>query len=298
MLAHDAGRKRGQRFAWFAGEYLVNALEREHKPTQKAALGKNPILQPIRPRQAEKPVRHSRFAEEGGAADVLACYRYDVIGRINKLLKSLPRTAPCYLALDLGDGLPDIALNWLPEIHRTLIRIRGLSGLRILDYWLDCHYQKPSALLVISVHLEGTPKDDAGEAIAVLLMTNCRIQGVPPVSVRLHRPQINHDGDLVHALRHAMLWADLDKQAPLRGWITGGKLASSGTLSCACEAYAPALTVQRYVNIDTVAGFAGVTAPWQALILATRQCLADGEAQMVITESSPTYRQLCAVTPE
>jgi hypothetical protein len=151
---------------------------------------------------------------------------------------------------------------------------------------------------VISAQLNDVPVDDTGEAISVLLMTNCRLKDTPPESARIHRPQINHTGDMSHALRHAMLWAGLEKNATLRGWITGGTLASSDSLNTACEVYAPELTAQRYVNIDSVAGFAGVTAPWQALILATRQCIYDCEAQLVVTESLPDYRQLCAVTPE
>jgi len=295
---HATAKGCGQRFAWFTGEFLVNALECEHKPTQKAALSKSPILQLVAPRGAEKPIRHSRLPGGENAPNLLESFQAEVTGRINKLLDLLPQAMTCYLALDVAEDLPDLSLSWLPAISRPVIRIRNLSGLRILDYWLDYHYDKPSALLVIGVQLNDLPENDSGEAISVLLMTNCRLKDTPPVSVCLHRPQINHNGDLGHALRHAMLWAGLEKGTPLRGWITGGTLASSDALSSACEAYAPELSVQRYVNIDTVAGFAGIAAPWQALILATRQCLANREAQMVVTESSSDFRQLCAVTPE
>lgn len=295
---YDKDKGRGQRFAWFAGEYLVNALERQHVATEKAALAKTPVLQPVMPRGAGKPVRHSRLAEEGSAPDVLSGYQYEVVEHINVLLATLPETMTCYLALDLGEGLPDISLSWLSAMTRPAIRIRDLSGLQIIDYWLDYHYAKPSALLVIGAQLSDAPADDAGEAISVVLMTNCRLQDTPSKSVRIHRPQISHSGDMSYTLRHAMLWAGLDKDVKLRGWITGGTLAFSDTLSTACSIYAPELTAQHYVNIDSVVGFAGVTAPWQALILATRQCIADCEAQMVVTESSPDYRQLCAVTPE
>lgn len=294
----DNDKARGQRFAWFAGEYLVNALECQHVATQNAALAKVPILQPVMPRGAGKPVRHSRFAEEGNASDVLNVYRHEAVERINLLLEALPESMTCYLALDLAEGSQDISLSWLSGITRRVIRIRDLSGLRIVDYWLDYHYTKPSALLVLSAQLNDVPMNDSGEAISVVLMTNCRLKDTPPESARIHRPQINYSGDMNHALRHALLWAGLEKEAKLRGWITGGTLATSGTLSTACDIYAPELTVQRYVNIDSVAGFAGVTAPWQALILATRQCIADREAQLVVTESSPDYTQLCAVTSE
>ncbi|MEG1121698.1 MAG: hypothetical protein RR184_14000 [Citrobacter sp.] len=295
---HVSDEGRGQRFAWFVGDILVNAFEREHKPTQKAVLSKTPILQPVMPRRPDKPVRHSRIPGGKDANDVLAGVEVEVTGRINQLLEALPPGMACYLALDVGEGLPDLSLSWLLKIDRPVSRIRDLSGLRLIDYWLDYHYAKPSALLVISAQLNDVPQNDTGEAISVVLMTNCRLKGTPPKSARIHRPQINHTGDLGHAFKHAMLWAGLDKETVLRGWITGGALASSDALSSACEVYAPELPAQRYTNIDTVAGFAGVAAPWQALILATRQCLADGEAQMVVTESSKDTRQLCAVTPE
>lgn len=295
---HATDKGRGQRFAWLAGEFLINALEREHKPTQIAAFNKAPILQPVVARGSGKPVRHSRLPDRKNAHDMLVSLQAEVTGRINRLLGLLPTAMTCYLALDVAEDLPDLSLSWLPEISRPITRIRDLTGLRILDYWLDYHYEKPSALLVISAQLNDVPADDSGEAISVVLMTNCRLKDMPPKSVRIHRPQINHTGDLGHALRHAMLWANLKKDTPLRGWITGGRLASSDALSSACDIYAPELTAQRYVNIDTVVGFAGVAAPWQALILATRQCLADREAQIVVTESSADYRQLCVVTPE
>lgn len=295
---HDNDKSRGQRFAWFVGEYLANALEHQHVATQNAALARTPVLQPVIPRGTGKPVRHSRLAGEGSASDVLGRYQYEVVEHINVLLAALPEAMTCYLAWDFAEGLPDISLSWLSGITRPVIRIRDLSGLRIIDYWLDYHYAKPSALLVISAQLNEIPADDSGEAISVVLMTNCRLKDTPLKSARIHRPQINHTDDMSHALCHAMLWAGLEKDAKLRGWITGGTLASSDTLSMACSVYASELTAQRYVNIDSVAGFAGVTAPWQALILAVRQGIADCEAQLVVTESSPDYRQLCAVTPE
>lgn len=68
--------------------------------------------------------------------------------------------------------------------------------------------------------------------------------------------------------------------------------------SQACATYAPELTAQRNVNIDTVAGYADTAAPWQSVILAARQCHADEEPQIVVVESAPSCHQLCAVTPE
>lgn len=295
---HASDKGRGRRFAWFTGEFLLNALERDRVATQKAAIAKKPVLEPTKPRGAEKPVRHSSLPGGENIGDVLAAFRDEVTGRINKLLDSLPPAMTCYLALDVAEDLPDISLSWLGAINRPFIRIRDLSGLQLLDYWLDYHYEKPSALLVLSAQLNDVPENDTGEAISVVLMTNCRLNDTPARSARIHRPQINHTGDLGHALCHAMLWAGLEKDTPLRGWMTGGALASSDALSTASEAWAPELTAQRCVNIDTVAGFAGVAAPWQAMILAVRQCLADSEAQMVVTESSSDFRQLCAVTPE
>ncbi|CAK9886240.1 MAG: hypothetical protein XXXJIFNMEKO3_02668 [Candidatus Erwinia impunctatus] len=294
---YENDKSRGQRFAWFTSEYLVNALERQHIATQTAAVANLPILQPVIPRGGGKPVRHSRLSDQGSASDVLGLYEYQVVEHVNLLLEALPDSMTCYLALDLAKDLPDISNNWLLRITRPLIRIRELSGLQILDYWLDYHYAKPAALLVISAQLNNVPADDSGEAISVILITNCRIENTPSKSARIHRPQINHTGDMNHALCHAMLWAGLGKDAVLRGWISGGTLASSDTLSTACSIYAPELIAQCYVNIDSVAGFAGVAAPWQALILATRQCIAQGEAQLVVTETSPDYRQVCVVTP-
>lgn len=57
--------ERGQRFAWFIGEYLINALEEGHQPTQEAAIGKTPILVPVSPVNGGTPVRHSALSAAG-----------------------------------------------------------------------------------------------------------------------------------------------------------------------------------------------------------------------------------------
>ncbi len=42
-------------------------------------------------------------------------------------------------------------------IPRNLVRIRDLTGLRIVDYWLDHHYDKASALLIVSAQFRERP---------------------------------------------------------------------------------------------------------------------------------------------
>lgn len=290
--------ERGQRFAWYIGEHLINALEEDHQPTQEAAIRRMPVLVPVSPVNGGTPVRHSALSIAGKTDDRLSSYLADIVGQANRLLASIPKEMTCYLALDTGGSLADICGALQAEIQRPLLRIRNLSGFSILDYWLDHHYNKPAVLLIISAQLQDLPQEDSGEAISVLLMSNCRLKDTPETSVKLHRPQICVDGNLNHALARTLLWSALDKTSVLRGWISGGALSSNETLSMACGVHAPTLTADRVVNIDTVAGFTGVAAPWQAILLAARQCLTDKEPQLIVIESSSDLWQLCTVTPE
>ncbi len=222
----------------------------------------------------------------------------DICGNASKMLAFLPADMSCYLAFDGSDIITDLSEKLISGIERPLRTIRNLSGFRILDYWLDRHHDIPAALLIISAQIHDIPTQDSGEAITVMLLSNRRFSGMPSPSVCIHRPQISKEDELSDALSRAMLWGKLAKNASLRAWITGGKMASNEIWSNACAACAPELTAQRNVNIDTVAGYAGAAAPWQSLILAARQCHADAEPQMVAVESAPSCHQLCAVTPE
>lgn len=96
-------------------------------------------------------------------------------------------------------------------MSHPLVRIRDLTGLEILDYWLDCHYDHAAALLLVSAQLYEHPPEDSGEAISMLLLTNCRLKDIPDVSVRVHRPQICRDGNLDRAFERVMMWSGLEK---------------------------------------------------------------------------------------
>ncbi|MNE43651.1 hypothetical protein D3C80_1378380 [compost metagenome] len=132
----------------------------------------------------------------------------------------------------------------------------------------------------------------------MLLLVNCRQKVIPDASVKVHRPQMCRNGNLNLAFERVMMWSGLDKSGLKRAWTSGGQMASGDIFSKARETYAPGLKADKIIHIDTVVGFAGVAASWQALQLATRQCLSDSEAQLIVTELSEDNRQLCIVTPE
>lgn len=296
LLASETAR--GQRCAWLIGEYLINALEMNGVKTHRAAVKKFPILASISTRDEVRIIRHSALSDKGKPADIINTYLADICRHAGDMLARLPADMTCYLAFDASDNVGDITDTLISGISHPLRRIRNLSGLSILDYWLDKHHDLPGALLIVSAQLYEVPPEDSGEAIAVMLVSNRILTGRSSSPIRIHRPQISTDGNLPHALSNAMLWGKLAKTAPLRGWITGGKMASDATWSKACAAYAQELTAQLNVNIDIVAGYAGTAAPWQSVILAARQCHADQESQIVVVESAPSCHQLCAVTPE
>lgn len=289
---------RGQRFCWFIGEMLINALEESYQPTHLAVLAREPLMIPVKPLNGGKPMRHRPLAATGSIADRQMRYFTEIISRAQQLVDKLPSEITCYLACDTGELFAALPAALQNNITRPLIRIRHLTGLDLLDYWLDCHYDQPSALLIVSAQLFAQPPEDSGEAISLLLLNNCRLPGIPELSVKIHRPQICHDNDLLRALKLAMMWAGLEKTKLMRAWISGSERVSEDIFSKARETYTPALKTENIAHIDMVAGFAGIAAPWQALQLAIRQCLAENAAQLMMTELSADNRQLCIVTPE
>lgn len=290
---------RGQNCSWLVGEHLVNFLETGFSgegKTHLAAVNKTPILEPAIARDGVSLVRHAPLPVQGRGDDIIRGYVPDICGYANNLIARLPTDMPCYLAFEGSDNLTDLSDILISGIEHPLRRIRHLSGLRILDYWLDHHHDIPAALLIVSAQINDVAIQDSGEAITVILLCNRSFSGLPSPLVRIHRPEICTKENLSLAMERAILWAKMDHTAPLRGWLTGGELSSDAVWSNACEISAPMLTMQRNVNIDIVVGYAGSAAPWQSLILAARQCRSDNEPQMVVVETAPSCHQLCAVT--
>ncbi|MCK7420185.1 hypothetical protein [Enterobacter asburiae] len=289
---------RGQRFAWLIGEVLINGLGSASPMTHEAVLAKKPLMMPCEPVNGGDPVRHRALSATGEIADREAHYCQEITAHAQNLVSLLPPTLICYLAVDTGEQFSTLPSLLQKSITHPLVRIRDLTGLELLDYWLDCHYDRAAALLVVSAQLYEHPPVDSGEAISVLLLTNCRLKDIPEVSVKVHRPQMCRDGNLDRAFERVMMWSGLEKTALKQAWTSGGQMASGDIFSKAREAHAPGLKADKITHIDTVVGFAGVAAPWQALQLAARQCLSDSEAQLIVTELSEDNRQLCIVTPE
>jgi hypothetical protein len=299
LIASETAR--GQRFAWLVDEYLINALETGEpgdKKTQQAALDKSSIISHCLARDGVSTIRHTALPDQGSSKAIFDSYSNDISGHVRNMVAQLPPSMPCYVAFDLSENLSEAADALFSKIELPLRRIRNLTGVSILDYWLDRHHSNPSALLIISGQIFDVPPQDSGEALSIIMLSNRQIAAISSPGIRIHRPQINMKDTLNLALSRAMLWAKLDMAAPLRGWITGGKLASEEIWSNACTALAPKLTAQRNVNIDAVIGYAGVSAPWQSLILAARQCQTDAEPQIIVVETSCSCHQLCAVTSE
>lgn len=289
---------RGQRFAWLIGEVLINGLGSASPMTHEAVLAKKPLMMPCEPVNGGDPVRHRALAATGEMADREAHYFEEVTAHVQNLVSLLPSTLTCYLAVDTGEQFSILPSLLQKNVTHPLVRIRDLTGLELLDYWLDCHYDRAAALLVVSAQLYEHPPEDSGEAISVLLLTNCRLKDIPEASVKVHRPQICRDANFDRAFERVMMWSGLEKTALAQAWTSGGQMASGDIFSKAREAHAPGLKADKITHIDTVVGFAGVAAPWQALQLATRQCLNDSKAQLTVTELAEDNRQLCIVTPE
>ncbi len=293
---------KGQRFAWLVDDYLINSLETGepgNKETQQVILDKSSMINHCLDREGISTIRHTALPDLGSSKEIFERYISDISCRSRNMLTQLYITMPCYIAFDFSDNLSELADTLFSQIDLPLQRIRKLAGVSILDYWLDQHHDIPTAILIISAQIYDVPPQGSGEAITIMLMSNRRLSNaISSNGIRIHRPQINKQNTLNHALSRAMLWAKLDITAPLRAWVTGGKLSSEDTWSIACAAFSPKLTVQRNANLDNVIGYAGAAAPWQSLILAARQCLTDAEPQIIVVETSSSCHQLCAVTSE
>lgn len=300
LIASETAR--GQRFAWLVDKYLINALETGEpggKETQQVILDNSSVINHCQARDGVSMIRHTALPDFGTSKEIFERYVGEISGHARNMLAQLPATMPCYIAFDLSDNLYELADTLFSKIDWPLRKIRNLTGVSILDYWLDQHHDIPTAILIISAQIYDVPPQDSGEAVTMMLMSNRRLPtATPSRGVCIHRPQINKQNTLNHALSRAMLWAKLDMTAPLRGWITGGKLSSEDIWSNACTALAPKLTAQRNANLDTVIGYAGAAAPWQSLILAARQCQTDAEPQIIVVETSSSCHQLCTVTSE
>lgn len=298
LIASETAR--GQRFAWLVADYLVNALETGEPgkvKTHRAVISTTPLLKHQIARDGVSTVRHSALPAQGKPTDIFNGYTAEICGQVSDMLTLLPDNIPCDMAFDGSENIAELADKLFSDINFPLRRIRNLSGFSILDDWLDRHHDSPAALLIISAQIYDVPPQDSGEAITVILLSNRSFSALPSPCVRIHRPEISKQHALNQALSRAMLWGKLETSAPLRGWITGGKLASEERWNNACIACAPELTTQRTANIDSVAGYAGIAAPWQSIILAARQCQIDKEPQMIAVESTDCH-QLCAVTSE
>lgn len=116
-------------------------------------LAKKPLMMPCEPVNGGNPVRHRALSIAGEMADREAHYFQEVIAHVQNLVSLLPSTLTCYLAVDTGEQFSTLPSLLQKSMSHPLVRIRDLTGLEILDYWLDCHYDHAAALLLVSAQL-------------------------------------------------------------------------------------------------------------------------------------------------
>lgn len=294
---------RGKRFAWILDSYAQTQAGRGVGSLLEAINLGVPLIDTVKPRVGNMAVRHSRLAGFDTNPMALEEAVTKAAMRIQSVLEQLPETLECWLLFECDAGLSEQEEAELLQLitmtsGRTLHSLSG-NGPASIDDWLDRRWQRPSALVVLSVSLRPEPKENDAEAITALVLCNRKSHRFAD-AVRLHRPQKSHNETLTHNMAHSLRWAEIKPEGIKGIWITGEAVTALSGLNQACEENKLALSLTEDIkNIDAILGFAGKASPWIAVALASKVVQERG-AQLIATHPDPTNNDiwLAAITAE
>lgn len=299
----DSEIARGQRFAWVLDTWVQTQAGRGTGSLSAAMALAAPLLKTAVPRAGGLPVRHSRIADFDSDPDAIKKAVEKVAARINNTLERLPETLPCWLMFDGGTELAaeDEAeiLQHLTQKSGRDLRQLSAKGMDALDKWLDNRWDKPSALIVLTLALRPSPQENDAEAITLLVLCNRKSHRFPD-AVRLHRPQQSSPETLTRNIPHALRWAKVTPEEARGVWISGEAVTDRPGLNKACEENAFALSLTDDIkNIDTTLGYTRQASPWVAIALATGAVQEQG-AQLIAAQPDPASDDiwLTAITAE
>ena len=281
---------RGRRFAWVLDTWVQTPAGRGTGSLSAVMSQGTPLLKTAKPRAGGEPVRHARITDFDSDPEALTKAVEKAVLRINKTLARLPETLPCWLMFecdaDLSVEKEAEMLQLVTETSgRALSQIPG-RGMNALDYWLDHRWEKPAALVVLTLSLRSSPRENDAEAIAAMVLCNRKSHQYPD-AVRLHRPQKSSPETLTHNMAHALRWAELSPDTIKGIWITGEVVTGRPGLNQSCEDNKLTLSLTDGIkNIDGTLGYAGQVSPWIAVALAEGKVSEQG-AQLVAAQPDP-----------
>ncbi|MGV3345347.1 hypothetical protein ACGVWS_06235 [Enterobacteriaceae bacterium LUAb1] len=281
---------RGQRFAWVLDTYVQTPAGRGTGSLVAAMAQAMPLLKTAVPRAGGLPVRHSRItdfdADRGAVKKAIA----KVAVRLKSTLERLPETLPCWLMFDGGTELPaedeSELLQFLTLKSGRDLRQLSMQGMNALDKWLDNRWDKPSALIVLTLALRPFPQENDAEAITFLVLCNRKSHQFPE-AVRLHRPQLSNHDTLTRNIAHSLRWANVVPDGIKEIWISGEAVTARPGLNKACEENTLTLSLTDDIkNIDAILGYTRQASPWVAIALAAEAVQKQG-AQLIAAQPDP-----------
>nr|WP_154325190.1 PrgI family protein [Pantoea sp. 201603H] len=281
---------RGKRFAWILDSYVQTQAGRGVGSLLAAIEQGIPLMNTVKPRVGNIAVRHSRLTEFDGNPDALEEALNKAAIRVKNILEQLPETLECWVMFECDAGLSEQEEATLLHLmvlksKRSLHRL-SVSGPASVDYWLDRYWRKPSVLVVLTVSLRPTPKENDAEAITALVFCNRKSHRFPN-AVRLHRPQQSRNETLTHNMMHSLRWAEIQPKGIKGIWMTGEAVTSLPGLNQACEDNKATLSLTEDIkNIDDVLGFPGKASFWAAIALAS-EVVQESGVQFIAAHSDP-----------
>jgi len=281
---------RGKRFAWVLDTCVQTQAGHGVKSLLTVIDQGIPLMDTIKPRVGNLAVRHSRLTEFDQNPAALETVINKAAIRVKSVLERLPETLEYCIVFESDAGLSEQEEATLLHLimlksERSLYRL-SVSGPACVDYWLDHHWHRPSALIVLTLTLRPTPKENDAEAITAMILCN-RKSHLFPDAVRLHRPQKSHTDNLTQNMTHCLLWAQIHPEEITGIWMTGEAVTSSPGLNQACENNRATLSLTEDIkNIDQIIGFSGKSSFWIAVALAGEVVQEKG-VQLIAAHSDP-----------
>lgn len=279
LLESETGR--GQRCAWILGTCIQTSAGNKPEALLAALSGNAPLFEYSQPRGRSTPVRYAALTDfQHDLAVQLKKVVSKLSGRFKEIVDVLPAEIDGWLIVDCDSDIENQILEPLKHalMQKTGRSFRQLSGIGLaaFDDWLDRRWEHPGILVVVTLSLSATPKENDADAITMMVLSN-RPANAYPAAACLHRPETGSSAALSKTLARALLWAGIDPKELRGAWFTGTTLNQGSDWNKACEDSEVifSLTVDN-VGIDYALGYAGYASPWLAITLADATCKNQG----------------------
>ena len=264
---------RGQRCAWILGTYIHSPAGNKADDLLEAMEVAAPAVDFSHPRGCDKPIRYAALPEyQTDLTKALKGVVNKLTTRVEGIVQPLPSALPCWLVLDCDNDLyPLIEEQLKADLSLKTGRIFRLmtgKGLGAFDAWLDKRWDTPGILVVITLSLPASPREEDADAVSMVVLSNRNTHAWPD-ALRLHRPERGTETTLTKTLTRALLWAKTRPNELKGSWISGPTLTSGSGWNNACEENGVKFSLSEdNFSIDPVLGYTGHAAPWLAITLA------------------------------